>query len=564
MARFAWAGLIVVLIFDVWLRAHTFEPTLRADLGLRLWPSARGATEPLDCDEAAYAYMGRRLLRGDVLYRDVSENKPPLGYWIYTLAVAAGGTRELPIRLLPIPFALATIAAVWSIARRVAGGGAACVAACVCAVMTTDPFVFGNGSNLEHMMNAFGTIALAFYVASESATRRRVLLLALAGVFLGLAALVKQVVFPFGFVVAVAILTRPGASLKVRARDLACWSGAGLAVCLAAALILVAQGAGSWAFDDIFVYGRAIATDVPADPQAPSRWIRWLTGNADPQGRLPWPFGRTDYLVWWGAGAWPLWLASAASMFVLAVAPRGDGRRPRLLIVAWTLAAWAQVVLPGQYWQHYYMLPIPGTAIVVAVALGDGLRGWRASLKSRAVAGILGAAALCGALCAAIVATVAIQGDEYLRQPPEQLAIRDKGGGQWLALRDLGRTINRATRGWHDPRLFVWGWQSPLHTYGALDGVTREFFTNALLKTYADTDHALVKPRTERIMRDLQRHPPEFIFCGYPPFRELSTFLDERYVPSTLTPLNPSKLGLWVEKTRYGAFENDLHSRMRE
>ena len=90
--------------------------TCATALGIDLWPQAIGASEPLDCDEAAYAYIGHRILRGDVLYRDLTENKPPLGYWLYTLAVAVGGYNELAIRVMPIPFVLATIAAVWWIA----------------------------------------------------------------------------------------------------------------------------------------------------------------------------------------------------------------------------------------------------------------------------------------------------------------------------------------------------------------------------------------------------------------------------------------------------------------
>ena len=41
------------------------------------------------------------------MYRDLTENKPPLGYWLYALAVALGGYNELAIRLLPIPAVLA-------------------------------------------------------------------------------------------------------------------------------------------------------------------------------------------------------------------------------------------------------------------------------------------------------------------------------------------------------------------------------------------------------------------------------------------------------------------------
>ena len=83
---------IVVLVVLLVARRLVPRPHLRADhrrmrRGLSLWPRAVGASEPLDCDEAAYAYIGHRLLQGDVMYRDLTENKPPLGYWLYALAV---------------------------------------------------------------------------------------------------------------------------------------------------------------------------------------------------------------------------------------------------------------------------------------------------------------------------------------------------------------------------------------------------------------------------------------------------------------------------------------------
>src|ERR1700722_9395789 len=102
--------LILLLVLDVWYRAHTFGPHIRDAIGIRLWPMAVGASEPLDCDEAAYAYIGHRILRGDVMYRDLTENKPPLGYWLYTLTVALCGYQELAMRVVPIPLVLATIA----------------------------------------------------------------------------------------------------------------------------------------------------------------------------------------------------------------------------------------------------------------------------------------------------------------------------------------------------------------------------------------------------------------------------------------------------------------------
>ena len=164
--------------------------TVRDGLGVNLWPATIGASEPLDCDEAAYAYIGHRILRGDVLYRDVTENKTPLGYWLYTLAVAVGGYNELAIRIMPIPFVLLTIALVWWIAGRLGGQLSACLAAGLYVLLSTDPYLFGNGANLEHFINLFSVASLALLIFAWDRTERWPLFA--AGVCLGAAALVKQ------------------------------------------------------------------------------------------------------------------------------------------------------------------------------------------------------------------------------------------------------------------------------------------------------------------------------------------------------------------------------------
>src|SRR4051794_11694981 len=158
------AGLVAVLVLDVWLRGHTLGPAIPRWTGLDLYPVVGREAEPLDCDEAIYAYIGKRLVAGDVMYRDLTENKPPGGYWLFGLAVAIGGANETCIRLMPVPMVLATIALVWWVAGRIAGPFAAVVSAFIYALMSTDPFLYGNGANMEHMVNLFGALALASLV----------------------------------------------------------------------------------------------------------------------------------------------------------------------------------------------------------------------------------------------------------------------------------------------------------------------------------------------------------------------------------------------------------------
>jgi hypothetical protein len=581
-----WARLILVLLLvvDVWYRAHTFGPDVRARTGIDLWPRTIGESEPLDCDEAAYAYMGHRVLGGDVLYRDLTEYKPPLGYWIYTIAVAIGGYAELTIRIMAIPFVLATIAVVWWIGMRLGGPVAACLSGASYVLLSTDPFLFGNGSNLEHFINLFAVVSLGMVVRGWDRDDRRWFVG--AGVFLGAAALVKQVAMAHALVVVPALLVRawaiggPGRRRGVPATLDVLAFGLGMAAVVSiAGAVVVARGAGRAAYEDIVLQARALATDTLPEPNAPSPAIRWLSGNADPRGNLPWPFGSTDYLVWWGTGSWPLWLASVPSMFYLFSGVGGDARRR--LAAGWTLAAWLQVVLPGLYWQHYYLLPTPGVAIVVAVALSDAIVAVARSLGAAKGAGPaediavarppsrprpLLAVVATASLTAAIGWTTVLQSRYYLGVAPNELTIRYKGGRQWVVLRDMGRDVARRAAIWDEPHLYVWGWQSPLYFYARLDSPTRHFFVDNLLRDQAGRDHPLIGPRIAEITATLRARPPELIFAGYPPFPALQAFLSEYYLPSPRAP------GLWLRRDEFGRFEiagsstgrSSTHSARRE
>jgi 4-amino-4-deoxy-L-arabinose transferase-like glycosyltransferase len=264
-----WSRLILIMLicFDVWYRGHTFAPTVKEKIGIDLWPASAGASEPLDCDEAAYAYIGHRILRGDVMYRDITENKPPLGYWLYALSVAVGGYEELAIRVMPIPFVMATIALVWWITLRLAGPASACMAAAIFAFSSTDPYLFGNGANMEHFLNCFAAASLALFLHGWDSGRWWSLVG--SGICLGAATLVKQVaIAPAGiFLLAVAWrLWMRDAPLGLRIRQFVIdESSFAMGVLLAlttAAAILFVQGAGRSAVVDIFQYGRALATDT--------------------------------------------------------------------------------------------------------------------------------------------------------------------------------------------------------------------------------------------------------------------------------------------------------------
>ncbi len=202
--------------------------------------------------------------------------------------------------------------------------------------------------------------------------------------------------------------------------------------------------------------------------------------------------------------------------------------------------------MPGQFWPHYYLLPLPGLALAVSVALVDAIRGFRRRPVRHGIVTL--------GLVAALGWSLWIQARDYLGRTPEEITSEFKGGKQWVALRALGRQIAERSKVWDQPRLYVWGWQSPLYIYSGLDGVTRHFFANELLKAHASDDHPLVRRWLDEIVRDLRARPPALVFAGHPPFAALRKFLNERYLPSIQEGAAPDGRGLWIEKERYGDY----------
>ncbi len=490
--RWCWGSLVVSAALVVALRWHT-------------------VSEPLDCDEAAYAYMAHRWLAGDRLYADVFENKPPGTYLIFAAGIAIGGYQEAAIRLVSLPFVLGTLALLWWFAWRWFGPVSAVLAALVYALVSGDPFTASETSNLEVFMNFF--LALSLVATACARGSRGSGWPAAAGLALGAAATVKQVVAPHALVV-LALLALD-ARRAVRGDRLRVWGRraaafvAGCALPWAACLALcAAQGVAREFLDAVFVYGPALAADA-AHASGAARLILLITGN--------------EGVGWWGKGLAPLLAMDGVALASWAVR-REHGALP--LVVAWTMASFAEVLLPGMFWQHYYILVVPGLVLIASGGLGR----WIAAELPRGGWGWHGLRpALPLGMAALLTAAVGyLQYRHGWSLTPETLLTRHRAGGQFVSQRELGRRLQLFAGS--DERMFVWGWQSPLYLYSGMDSVTPFFFTDPLMKKEAARYHPLVEPRKARIMTDLDRARPVVVYAGDPPFPQLARFLARKYV----------------------------------
>jgi 4-amino-4-deoxy-L-arabinose transferase-like glycosyltransferase len=95
-------------------------------------------------DESTYAYVGRTVFNGGVLYRSPGawDNKPPVQYWIYGIVTHFLGYSEAAIHLVPFVSAVAAVLAVgWGVARLTGSQRRAGIA-CVLAALVIGPPIF--------------------------------------------------------------------------------------------------------------------------------------------------------------------------------------------------------------------------------------------------------------------------------------------------------------------------------------------------------------------------------------------------------------------------------------
>jgi len=105
--------------------------------------------EPLGIDQSLWASAVRGMSRGQLLYRDVWEQRPPGIYWVYLAGFQLFGWAASTVAWLDILAATATTALLWAIARRLAGPVAGLTAAALYAVLTMPAWLFRYGGFLE-------------------------------------------------------------------------------------------------------------------------------------------------------------------------------------------------------------------------------------------------------------------------------------------------------------------------------------------------------------------------------------------------------------------------------
>jgi len=457
-------------------------PLVAALLLLRL-PSL---VQPMGADQGLYAYVGERILEGQLAYRDAWDQKPPGIHYVYAaLRAVARSDAVVPAADLA---SAAVIALLLGVLGTRLGGPAAGLLSAVAFLALSDPgFARYGGVRIRAQCETF--VAVAITGALVLATgRRSALRIFAAGVLIGGAFTLKYNAGVFGLVVIAAAALTSGVTWK----DLG-WLTLGSVVLPALLLVVFWRGG---ALDDLYQATIAYNVQYSAETYA-SRWAMpaYLL-------RLPLERARLD----------GLWFVGGLGCGVLLVA--GLRKRVAWLPVAWVAAACLSIAINGsRSLPQYFVQAAP--ALGLAAGLGAAIAFTPLSTRLRWVAALLIAAGIwrAGPDPFPSLAQNLWHDTQYIAGRIDRRTHLARYGGarsteKFSALDNLDLGAFLGSRTSRDEPVYVFGFSPGAYVYAGRRSASRFFWSRPVIVDFHASD-----PRygVAGLANDLRRSPPAYV-----------------------------------------------------
>lgn len=341
--------------------------------------------QPAGGDQGLYAYVGQRILEGDLPYRDAWDQKPPAIHFAYAAMLAVWPDLRV-VAAADLVLAVATALLLVPLGRAFGVRGAGETAALLYLALANPIFSRVHGVRIRAQCEVFVAVLVTLGVLlAWRAARQRVdaskfrdagragaWLAASAGATVGLAFLFKYNAGAFALPVALALwfgAERPGLPWRGWA-----WMAAGAAVPVVLVLAVFAWGG---ALADLYhatiSYNVFYSGETFRDAWQPLRYLvtfpvqharvdsLWWLGGLGCAALVALSLTRRAYLVV------PAWVAAAC----VSIAVNGSRGLPQYFVQAWPALALASGLLLALLWPRLSLLP----RLVVVALVATGV--WR-------------------------------------------------------------------------------------------------------------------------------------------------------------------------------------------
>jgi 4-amino-4-deoxy-L-arabinose transferase-like glycosyltransferase len=297
--------------------------------------------EPMGADQSLYAYIGERILHGELPYVDAWDQKPPAVHYTYALMRAIWPS-DAVVAAADLVAATAVAVLLFAIGRTIASAPIGEVAAVLFLLLSNPSFTRLNGVRMRaqcEMFIALAVTAAVWILVRHGHAGSRMYLV--SGVLFGLAFSFKYNAVVYA---AAAFVVLVGAGTMTVRNTGALAAGFGIVpICL----LIVLAGALKPLYDATIQYNVQYSGETYTGP---AHFVRYL---------LTFPIERARVDAMWTLGG-------AGSAILLA---SGWGHRARLIPVVWVAAACVSVAINGSRGLPQYFVQV-GPALAFAAAWG--------------------------------------------------------------------------------------------------------------------------------------------------------------------------------------------------
>lgn len=403
--------------------------------------------EPLTRDITFYAYSAHEILSGSELYTDIYSFRPPAIQATYALAELIWGYEPATVYYLGIVFSLISLVFIYLFLKIISGSKVAFVGSIFWVLSSHSITLESNQPNGETFINSFTLIALYCFAKYSTGDKKY---LSLAGLFLALASLYKQLVlFPFLAIAIYLVLPMPTKEwdkwAKGSANKLIRYAGPAALVWIAVFLYFALLGRLPEFLNQLFGISSNYAGDI------------WLN---------LWTFFNTPHAVFAKSlkDIWILVLFSVAWVFT---GKSSYGSLRKSFFVFLYLGVCVEIASPGRGYPHYYSLLIPIFCIMSALFVADIQErfekkkdesfGWPAIL-----------------ICMVIVGHLSIYQWNYLKMSPLEISSL-KYNSYYLDVQKVAAYVEKNTTS--DDKVYEWGGEPGIYFYSKRNSSTKVFNT---------------------------------------------------------------------------------------
>lgn len=458
--------------------------------------------QPAGGDQGLYAYVGQRILAGDLPYRDAWDQKPPAVHYAYAAMLGVWSDLRV-VAAADLALAVGTALLLVPLGRAFGVRGAGETAALLHLALANPIFSRVGGARIRGQCEVFIAalvalgVLLAWRAARQRADAARVrdasgagaALALAAGVMVGLAFTFKYNAGVYALPVGLALwlgAERPGLPWRAWA-----WMAVGLALPVLAMLLVFAWGG---ALGDLYLatYAYNVFYSGETYRDAWHAIAYYFT--------FPVQHARVDSL-WWLGGvgcvtlaalaltrrAWiivPAWIAAAC----LAIAVNGSRGLPQYFVQAWPALSLASGLMLALLWPRVSWLP----RLVVFALIATGV--WRVTTIPKGVENTwYDARALTGQIAR----------EEYL----ERFG-RHEAGDKYsaLAVHQLGRFLRDRTAA--DELVLVFGFSPGALVEARRESASRFFWSRPVIVGFREGSPGY---GAGGLLEELERRPPSFV-----------------------------------------------------